>query len=61
MAVNVFATSATTDNLSRTDMLHWVNESLHLTYNKVEQLCSGRCNVKYFCLQLLFVSITILT
>ncbi|KAJ8291159.1 hypothetical protein GJAV_G00022080 [Gymnothorax javanicus] len=41
MAVNVYSTSVTIDNLSRHDMLAWVNDSLQLTYTKVEQLCSG--------------------
>uniref|UniRef100_H3DPP5 Microtubule-associated protein RP/EB family member 3 n=1 Tax=Tetraodon nigroviridis TaxID=99883 RepID=H3DPP5_TETNG len=41
MAVNVYATSVSVDNLSRHDMLAWVNDSLHLTYTKIEQLCSG--------------------
>lgn len=29
------------DNLSRHDMLAWVNDSLQLTYTKIEQLCTG--------------------
>ncbi|XP_048842220.1 microtubule-associated protein RP/EB family member 3b isoform X2 [Brienomyrus brachyistius] len=41
MAVNVYATSVTIENLSRHDMLAWVNDSLQLIYTKVEQLCSG--------------------
>ncbi|KAM4529896.1 microtubule-associated protein RP/EB family member 3-like isoform 1-T2 [Fundulus diaphanus] len=41
MAVNVYSTSMNADNLSRHDMLAWVNDSLHLTYTKIEQLCSG--------------------
>uniref|UniRef100_A0A8C9R4P4 Microtubule-associated protein RP/EB family member 1 n=1 Tax=Scleropages formosus TaxID=113540 RepID=A0A8C9R4P4_SCLFO len=41
MAVNVYATSVTIENLSRHDMLAWVNDSLQLNYTKVEQLCSG--------------------
>ncbi|KAJ8399453.1 hypothetical protein AAFF_G00411650 [Aldrovandia affinis] len=41
MAVNVYSTSVTIDNLSRHDMLAWVNDSLQLSYTKVEQLCSG--------------------
>lgn len=41
MAVNVYATSVSVDNLSRHDMLAWVNDSLHLTYTKIEQMCSG--------------------
>ena len=42
MAVNVFATSATTDNLSRHDMLAWINSSLACNYTKIEELCSGK-------------------
>ncbi|KAK1171795.1 microtubule-associated protein RP/EB family member 3-like isoform X1 [Acipenser oxyrinchus oxyrinchus] len=41
MAVNVYSTSMTIENLSRHDMLAWVNDSLHFSYTKVEQLCSG--------------------
>ncbi|XP_026544909.1 microtubule-associated protein RP/EB family member 1 [Notechis scutatus] len=41
MAVNVYSTSVTSDNLSRHDMLAWINESLQLTLTKIEQLCSA--------------------
>ncbi|XP_078275291.1 microtubule-associated protein RP/EB family member 1-like [Rhinoraja longicauda] len=41
MAVNVYSTSVTSDNLSRHDMLAWINDSLQLSYTKIEQLCSG--------------------
>jgi RP/EB family microtubule-associated protein len=41
MAVNVYATSATTENLSRHDMLEWINNSLDIHYTKIEELCSG--------------------
>ncbi|XP_076026639.1 microtubule-associated protein RP/EB family member 3-like isoform X2 [Genypterus blacodes] len=41
MAVNVYSTSMTIENLSRHDMLAWVNQSLELTYTKIEQLCTG--------------------
>ncbi|XP_072107460.1 microtubule-associated protein RP/EB family member 3b isoform X2 [Mobula birostris] len=41
MAVNVYSTSVTSENLSRHDMLAWVNDSLQLGYTKIEQLCSG--------------------
>ena len=37
----VYSTSVTSENLSRHDMLAWVNDSLHLNYTKIEQLCSG--------------------
>lgn len=44
--VNVYQTSGTTENLSRHEMLNWVNESLEADYKKVEELCSGAayCN-----------------
>ncbi|XP_006792800.1 microtubule-associated protein RP/EB family member 3-like isoform X1 [Neolamprologus brichardi] len=41
MAVNVYSTSMTIENLSRHDMLAWVNDSLQLTYTKIEHLCTG--------------------
>lgn len=50
MAVNVYATSVSIDNLSRHDMLAWVNDSLQLTYTKIEQLCSGN-NESFLVLQ----------
>lgn len=42
MALNVFSTSMTVENLSRHDMLAWVNDSLQLSYTKIEQMCSGK-------------------
>ncbi len=41
MAVNVYSTSVTTDNLSRHDMLAWVNDCLGTTYTKIEEMSSG--------------------
>jgi len=41
MAVNVYATSGSTDNLSRHDMLAWVNDCLSTRYSKVEEVCTG--------------------
>lgn len=41
MAVNVYNTSVTNENLSRHEMLAWVNDCLQTRYNKVEELCSG--------------------
>ncbi|XP_043102488.1 microtubule-associated protein RP/EB family member 1a isoform X3 [Puntigrus tetrazona] len=41
MAVNVYSTSVTSENLSRHDMLTWINESLQMSHAKIEQLCSG--------------------
>ncbi|KAI8496071.1 microtubule-associated protein RP/EB family member 1-like isoform X2 [Branchiostoma floridae x Branchiostoma belcheri] len=40
-AVNVYATSATSDNLSRHEMIAWVNDCLQLKYTKIEDLCTG--------------------
>jgi len=44
--VNVYATSATSENLSRHEMLNWVNDCLESSYKKIEELCSGAayCN-----------------
>ncbi|KRX53505.1 AP-3 complex subunit sigma-2, partial [Trichinella sp. T9] len=46
MAVNVYSTSGTTENLSRHEMLNWVNDCLQSAFTKVEQLCTGTayCN-----------------
>lgn len=41
MCVNVYSTSATSDNLSRHEMLNWVNECLQSQYSKIEELCTG--------------------
>ena len=42
MVVNVALTpGSNTDNLSRHDIINWVNNSLQASYKKVEQLCSG--------------------
>lgn len=40
--MNVYSTSMSVENLSRHDMLAWVNDSLQLTYTKIEQLGSGK-------------------
>jgi hypothetical protein len=41
MAVNVYCTNATTDNLSRYYMLTWVNDHLASNFTKIEELCTG--------------------
>jgi len=41
MAVNVYNTSVTTENLSRHEMLAWVNDCLQTKYIKIEEMCSG--------------------
>lgn len=41
MAVNVHSTNVTTENLSRHDMLAWVNDCLSAQFNKIEELCTG--------------------
>ena len=41
MAVNVYATSSSTENLSRHDMLAWVNDCLTTRYVKIEEFCTG--------------------
>ncbi|XP_049824945.1 microtubule-associated protein RP/EB family member 3-like [Aethina tumida] len=41
MAVNVYFTSGTAANLSRHDMLAWVNTSLKTNFVKIEEMCTG--------------------
>lgn len=41
MAVNVFSTNVTSENLSRHEILAWVNESLSCSFFKIEDLCTG--------------------
>lgn len=41
MAVNVFSTNVTTENMSRKEMLAWVNRSLLSEFKKIEELCTG--------------------
>lgn len=41
MAVNVYTTGATAENLSRHDLLTWINDSLVTNYTKIEEMCSG--------------------
>ena len=41
MAVNVFNTSVTNENLSRHEMLAWVNANLESQIGKVEELGTG--------------------
>lgn len=41
MAVNVYSTNVTTENLSRHDMLAWVNDCLASSFSKIEELCTG--------------------
>lgn len=41
MAVNVYSTNVTSENLSRHEMLAWVNDCLQTKYSKIEELCTG--------------------
>jgi len=47
MAVNVCSTNATVVNLSRQDLLLWVNECLETDFVKVEDLCTGAAYCKF--------------
>ena len=40
-AVNVYHTSATQENLSRHDMLAWINGTLESSFTKIEDLSTG--------------------
>lgn len=46
--VNVYATSATTENLSRHEMLMWVNDCLQSNFAKIEDMHTGAayCQVR---------------
>ena len=41
MAVNVFNTGVTSENLSRHEMMQWINDSLQTNYTKIEEMCAG--------------------
>lgn len=45
--VNVYATSATSDNLSRHEMLNWVNDCLQSEYKKIEELSNGAAYAQF--------------
>jgi hypothetical protein len=49
-AVNVFVSAVTADNISRNDLVDWVNSMLSLSYSKVENLCSGIISCSCLCL-----------
>nr|CDS31350.1 Microtubule associated protein RP:EB family [Hymenolepis microstoma] len=40
-ATNVYSTNQTADNLSRHDILNWINTCLESNYGKIEELCTG--------------------
>ncbi|XP_064161375.1 microtubule-associated protein RP/EB family member 1-like [Anguilla rostrata] len=46
MAVNVHFTSGTSDNLSRHDILVWINATLKTNLTKIESMCSGAAYCK---------------
>lgn len=41
IVANVYATAATTENMSRNEMLQWVNDCLQSEFTKIEQLHTG--------------------
>ncbi len=47
MAVNVYSTNSTTDNLSRYELLNWINSTLNTNMIKVE----GDSNLLLFILK----------
>lgn len=59
MAVNVYSTNNQADNLSRHDILAWVNDSIHTNYGKIEELCSGQ-RIGFLCYSNLFAMTTII-
>ncbi|VDD84336.1 unnamed protein product [Mesocestoides corti] len=40
-ATNVYSTNQTADNLSRHEILNWINTCLEANYGKIEELCTG--------------------
>ncbi|KAI3386185.1 hypothetical protein SNEBB_002711 [Seison nebaliae] len=48
LTVNVVTTSANTENLSRHDLLNWINASLETHYAKLEHLCNGGAYCQLF-------------
>lgn len=40
-ATNVYSTNQTSDNLSRHEILSWINSCLCSQYGKIEELCTG--------------------
>ena len=41
MAVNVYTTSVTSENLSRHEIIAWINDTLKTNMSKIEELCTG--------------------
>jgi len=41
MAVNVYTTSVTSENLSRHEIIAWINDTLRTNMSKIEELCTG--------------------
>jgi RP/EB family microtubule-associated protein len=41
VATNVYSTSVTTENLSRHEMLAWVNDCLQASFTKIEDMHKG--------------------
>lgn len=59
MAVNVYSTNNQADNLSRHDILAWVNDSIHTNYGKIEELCSGQ-QIGFLCYSNFYAMTTII-
>lgn len=59
MAVNVYSTNNQADNLSRHDILAWVNDSIHTNYGKIEELCSGQ-RIGFLCYSNFYAMTTII-
>ncbi|PNF15956.1 Microtubule-associated protein RP/EB family member 3 [Cryptotermes secundus] len=57
-AVNVYSTNVTTDNLSRHDMLAWVNDCLASNFTKIEELCTGAAYCQF--MDMLFPGIVVM-
>ena len=60
MPINVTSTSNNMDTLSRNELIGYINDTLELSYSKVEQMCSGLFPNSYYFINLKFSFFTIL-
>lgn len=55
----MYSTNVTSDNLSRHDMLLWVNDCLNAQFGKIEELCTGKPNLTYTAYKINLCSVAI--
>lgn len=52
MAVNVYTTSVTSENLSRHEIIAWINDTLRTNMSKIEELCTGELKRRFLVIEL---------